>query len=125
MKTEEEIKSIAHEIDNEHETKHYAKKYSNYEDGINILNKILNNWIGPNNCLSPIGQKVVIEVMSKCGWEVDKVLPKISNEYVKLLDEALSKCPFSKQQARQFAVEHLTNTKHIVERRSFWDWLRG
>lgn len=123
--TEEQIKALAHETDKENLTKHYAKKYSDYEEGIDTLNMVLNNWIKPDNCLGDVGQKCVIDVMGKCGWEVDPILPEISNKYVNLLEEALSKCPFSKEQAKQFAVEHLTKTKHVVERRSLWDWIRG
>lgn len=123
--TEEQIKALAHETDKENLTKHYVKKYSDYEDGIDALNKVLNNWIEPDNCLGDVGQIVVIDVMGKCGWEVDPKLQEISNKYVNLLEEALSKCPFSKEQAKQYAVEHLINTKHVVERRSLWDWIRG
>lgn len=123
--TEEQIKKLVHGDDKEEATKHYSKKYSDYEHGINTLSMVLNNWIEPDNCLGDVGQKVVIDVMSQCSWEVDPILPEISNKYVNLLEEALSKCPFSKEQAKQYAVEHLTNTKHVVERRSFWDWLRG
>lgn len=123
--TEEQIKALAHETDKENLTKHYVNKYSDYEEGIDTLNMVLNNWIKPDNCLGDVGQKVVIDVMAKCGWEVDPILPEISNKYVNLLEEALSKCPFSKAQAKQFAVEHLTNTKHVVERRSLWDWIWG
>ena len=123
--TEEQIKALAHETDKENLTKHYVKKYSDYEEGIDTLNTVLNNWIKPDNYLGDLGQKVVMEVMGKCGWEVDPILQEISNKYVNLLEEVLSKCPFSKEQAKQYAVEHLTNTKHVVKRKSLWEWIFG
>lgn len=86
---------------------------------------VLDSHIMPNNCLDDIGQKVVIDIMGTCGWEVDSILPEISNKYVNLLEEVLSKCPFSKEQAKQFAVEAIARTRHISERKSLWDWLRG
>ena len=120
--TEEQIKKLAHETDKEELTKHYVKKYANYEAGIDTLTTILDNHIRPNNCADEIGQNVVLDVMRTCGWEVDSILPEISNKYVNLLEEVLSKCPFSKEKAKQFAVE-----SRVVktERKSLWDWLRG
>lgn len=116
--TEEQIKKLKL-------TMHYVKKYSDYESGIDRLNMLLDRRIRPNNCLDDPGQVTVINIMRTYGWEVDPILPEISNKYVNLLEEVLSKCPFSKEQAKQFAEEALTRNKNITKRKSIWEWICG
>lgn len=106
------------------------KKYKTYEHAISSLQMILDNhngyWMKSNDCLSDLGQKIVIDCMGQAGWKVNPEFPKISRKYVRKLNEVLSKCPFSKERAISFIGNLSSATKPSEEEsKSFWDWILG
>ena len=106
------------------------KKYETYKHAIDSLQMILDNhngyWINSNDCLSDLGQRIVIDCIKQAGWKVNPEFPKISCKYVRKLNEVLSKCPFSKEQAISFSRNETGMVKPSEEEpESFWDWLLG
>lgn len=106
------------------------KKYKTYEHAITNLQMILNNhngyWIKSNDCLSDMGQRIVIDCITQAGWKANPEFPKISRKYVRKLNEVLSKCPFSKEEAISFSGNSSSITKPFKEEsKSLWDWIFG
>lgn len=129
MKTEE--MTIEEQIETIRNHLLIIRKYEEYEHVIDSLQMIIDNendyWIKSNNCMSELGIRIILDCMKRVGWEVNPMLPKISAKYLSKLDEALSKCPFNKEQAISF-VENENRpciAKPSEESKSFWDWFLG
>ena len=73
-----------------------TKQYERYEYGVELLKWILSLPIRDDGKLRDLGQKMVHEQILM-GLDIDEELPEVSREYVKLLNEALSKCGFTKE----------------------------
>lgn len=95
-------------------------------DGVEFLKWILSKLVQDDGKLGDLGQKMVHEQILMRGFEIDEELPEVSREYVNLLNEALSKCPFTKEDVLRWENEKETTTEPTEPtKRGFWEWIHG
>ena len=121
--TEEQIKERALGNNREDLMKHCAKKYKKYMDAIDTLNRLLAEsfFTHADGKFGDLAQKIVVEIIGELGYKVHPVMPDISNKYIALLNKVMEKCPFTKEQALEWAKE--TPTEPV--KRGFWARLFG
>lgn len=105
-----------------------TKQYEWYLDGVEFLKSILSQPLlfQDDGKFGDLGQKMVYEQILMRGFEIDEELPEISREYVNLLNEALSKCPFTKEDVLRWENEKETTTEPTKPiKRGFWERLFG
>lgn len=123
--TEEQIKEHAMGYNREFTMEDCVNKYKRYMDAIDTINRITRTGsfcVGKDGMFGDLGQKIIVEIIGSLGCEVDPVMPDISNKYVALLNKALEKCPFTKEQALEWSKETLAEEP---TKRGFWAWLFG
>lgn len=102
-----------------------TKQYERYVDGVEFLKWILSRLVQDDGKLGDLGQKMVHEQIL-IGLDIDEELPEVSREYVNLLNEALSKCPFTKEDVLRWENEKETTTEPTEPtKRGFWEWIHG
>lgn len=123
--TEEQIKERALSNNKEDLMKHCAKKYKKYMDAIDTLNGLLAEsfFTHADGKFGDLAQKAVVEVIGMNGVEVCSYMPDISNKYIALLNKVLKKCPFTKEEALEWAKDIPTEPE--PPRHGFWERLFG
>ena len=102
-----------------------TKQCERYEDGVELLKWILSLPIQDDGKLGDLGQNMVHEQILM-GLDIDEELPEVSREYVKLLNEALSKCRFTREDVLRLENEKETQTEPTEPtKRGFWARLFG
>lgn len=101
-----------------------TKQYERYESGVELLKWILSKsfLVQDDGKFGDLGQKMVHEQILM-GLDIDDELPEVSREYVTLLNEALSKCRFTKEDVLRWENEKDTTTEPT--KRGFWERLFG